>query len=146
MLKYLLSEEIQTSLHRATSGTVLDKPELYEQFGADKMTDGRTFHFHNVYEKQANPPQFSPYDPESKFYAFLRDKFAEFLTTTEDTNTFLRKKKTSTAQSLMSSWRRNRESARSAVPAKVPWLDKKRRGDRSCVPAGASEASRHATP
>lgn len=91
VLKYLLSEEMQTSLHRATSGTVLDKPELYEQFGADKITDGRTFHFKNVYLKQAYPPEFSPYDPESKFYAFLRDKFAEFLTTTDDTNTFLRK-------------------------------------------------------
>ena len=59
VLKYLFSEESQTSLYR--------------------------------YGKQANPPQFSPYDPESKFYAFLRDKFADFLTTTEDTNTFLRK-------------------------------------------------------
>lgn len=91
VLKYLLTEEMQTSLHRAASGTVLDKPVLYEQFGADKITDGRTFHFHNVYLKQANPPEFSRYDPESKFYAFLRDKFAEFLRTTDDTNTFLRK-------------------------------------------------------
>lgn len=90
VLKYLVSEEMQTILHRNTSGTVLELPALYDQFGADKITDDRSFHFSSLYMEQAPMPAFTSYDPETKFYAFLRDRFKEFQGMKEDIPTYLR--------------------------------------------------------
>lgn len=90
VLKYLLSVEMQTILHRNTSGTVLDLPELYDQFGADKITDDRTYSFASLYMEHAPMPAFTSHDPESKFYPFLRDTFKDFQTGSSDIQTYLR--------------------------------------------------------
>lgn len=90
VLKYLVSEEMQTILHRNTSGTVLELPALYDQFGADKIMDDRSLHFSSLYMEQAPMPAFTSYDPETKFYAFLRDRFKEFQGMKEDIPTYLR--------------------------------------------------------